>query len=114
MIIVSQDRKELINFDYGFCLSVLTGTTKQIIQIDGHKIGEYKTEERAKEILENIISAKAGKIVIQYKGHKHINDQISRAKLIRHMTDELGVISVDNDTEIKNLPNCAVFYMPEE
>ena len=54
MIIVSQDRKEIINFNYGFCLNILTGTRKQVINIDGHKIGEYKTEERAKEVLQDI------------------------------------------------------------
>ena len=55
MIIVSQDKKEIINFNGVFSLGILTGKTKQVINADGHRLAEYKTEERAKEVLQEIV-----------------------------------------------------------
>ncbi len=58
MIIVSQDKMEIINLDRvteisvsGNCICV----TDRIEQEAGYIVAEYKTEERAKEVLKEII-----------------------------------------------------------
>ncbi|MCI9247477.1 MAG: hypothetical protein HFJ30_10365 [Clostridia bacterium] len=58
MIIVSQDKTEIINFDklaeIVVCDTVIT-ITDGIQQERGLEIGKYKTEQRAKEVLQEII-----------------------------------------------------------
>ena len=63
MIIVSQDKTELINFDNIVRLSVDVNTNGKFL-IEAHNfcddfetvIGFYKTEERAKEVLQEIVN----------------------------------------------------------
>ena len=56
MIIVSQDRKKIFNFDN---ISIIHIMDNNKIWVDTEKtcnnLGTYKTEERAKEILQEII-----------------------------------------------------------
>ena len=60
MIIVSQDRegivKRIINFDNFGVLGLDEGDYTSILVEDTIKIGEYQTEERAKEVLQEIIN----------------------------------------------------------
>lgn len=58
MIIVNQDKEEIINFENMRGLMV---TDNSIVAVEsfnddeGRCLGEYKTEERAKEVLQKII-----------------------------------------------------------
>ena len=114
MLIVSQDKKEIVNFDSGFCLNILTGATKQVINIDGHKIGEYKTEERAKEILEEIVKCKTGIFAVLYERPMCNGEKIEKAKLNKKMLDRLNNVVIDSGEKIETLQGTKVYYMPEE
>lgn len=60
MIIVSQDRDLIINFDNVTVIGIAQNNSKEIDSITVDKeeqyLGEYKTEERAKEVLQEIIT----------------------------------------------------------
>lgn len=60
MIIVSQDKKSIYNFDNIKSIDIVKNEiyiTDDILINEGARIGEYDTEERADEILEEIINA---------------------------------------------------------
>lgn len=60
MIIVSQDKKSIYNFDNIKSIDIVENEiyiTDDILMDEGAKIGEYATEERAKEVLQEIIKA---------------------------------------------------------
>lgn len=58
MIIVSQDKSEIINFDRTFNIFIeKINENDYEINADGECIGDYKTEERAKEVLKEILEA---------------------------------------------------------
>ena len=61
MIIVSQDKMEIYNFNEIYRLYVddyfIIRAEKSSDNMDCAFLGEYKTEERAKEVLQEIISA---------------------------------------------------------
>lgn len=87
MIIISQDKKSIYNFDNIKSIDVLENEiflTDDILEDSGVNIAEYKTEERAKEVLQEII-----------KGYRH------------YRTAEC-----DGYTNV--LEETAVFEMPEE
>ena len=115
MLIVCQDRKEIINFDYGFNLSILTGTTKQVINIDGHKIAEYKTEERAKQVLNEIIKNYESKVLIKHKGLLNTEHERHLMKKYAFYAENSDVLVCDELKDIQYIP-CQnnVYYMPEE
>ena len=58
MIIVSQDKEEIVNFNL-ICNMFVFGSGIRCVLADGSDtiIGEYETQERAKEVLEEIIEA---------------------------------------------------------
>lgn len=60
MIIVSQDRDLIINFDNVTVIGIAQNNSKEIDSITVDKeeqyLGEYKTEERAKEVLQEIVT----------------------------------------------------------
>lgn len=60
MIIVSQDRNKIVNFDLIEVVEILPPFNKKIcdkytIKADSCFLGEYGTEERAKEVLKEIL-----------------------------------------------------------
>lgn len=58
MIIVSQDKKSIYNFDNAKSIDILENEiyiTDNILADEGVLIGVYETEERAQEVLEEII-----------------------------------------------------------
>ena len=58
MIIVSQDKKSIYNFDNIKSIDIVENEiyiTDDILMDEGARIGEYATEERAKKVLEEII-----------------------------------------------------------
>ncbi len=61
MIIVSQDKDLVINFENITVIGLATNNPKEIDSITVDKkeqyLGEYKTEERAKEVLKEIIQS---------------------------------------------------------
>lgn len=92
MIIVSQDKKSIYNFDNVKSIDVLDNEiyiTDEILRDEGALIGEYVTEERAKEVFNRIIRAyeEAGNLAFK------IND---------------------DENEISLTHNSNVFEMPEE
>lgn len=59
MIIVSQDKKKIINFER--ITEIIASGTKILVRDDiflpeGEEIAKYETEERAKEVLQEIIT----------------------------------------------------------
>lgn len=66
MIIVSQDKEEIVNFDL-ICNMFVFGSGIRCVLADGSDtiIGEYETQERAKEVLQEIV--KTHKISESYK-----------------------------------------------
>ena len=57
MIIVSQDKKTILNFDNIKSVDIVENEvyiTDDILMDEGAKIGEYVTEERANEVLQEI------------------------------------------------------------
>ena len=59
MIIISQDKKSMYNFENIKSIDIVENEvyiTDDILADTGARIGKYKTEERAKSILEDIIS----------------------------------------------------------
>lgn len=71
-------------------------------------LGRYHTEERAKEVLQEIINAYKGKCLIQFKG------AISEEQMTK-IQEKFGQdkIFFDSRSEIKQLNN-TVYEMPEE
>lgn len=62
MIIVSQDKKEIINFDRITEIATSKNNiciTDSVEQKNGYIIATYETEERAKEILKEILNVRA-------------------------------------------------------
>lgn len=66
MIIVSQDRSVIVNFDNVITIQIDNNETNKkisVYNIDSRLqviIGKYKTEERAKKVLQEIINAYKG------------------------------------------------------
>lgn len=92
MIIISQDKKSFYNLDNVKSIDVLDNgiyITDDILSDQGARIGEYATEERAKEVFNGIIRAyeKAGNLAFE------INE---------------------DETEVRLIHNSNVFEMPEE
>ena len=71
MIIVSQDKKSIYNFDNIKSIDIVKNEiyiTDDILINEGARIGEYDTEERAKEVLQEIINyASVSKINDNYQ-----------------------------------------------
>ena len=61
MIIVSQDKDLIVNFDNTTVIGIAQSNSKEIdsITVDGEEqfLAEYKTEKRAKEVLQEIVNA---------------------------------------------------------
>lgn len=75
MIIVSQNKKSFYNFDNVKSVDVLDNEiyiTDDILSDKGTRIGEYATEERAKEVLKEIVQCYAN--TEQYKCLANIVD----------------------------------------
>jgi hypothetical protein len=72
MIIVSQDRDLIINFDNVTVIGIAQNNSKEIDSITVDKeeqyLGEYKTEERAKEVLAEITEFWKNGAMSDYKG----------------------------------------------
>ncbi len=72
MIIVSQDRKKIINFERIKSIWISNDTEEYFeINADGELLGNYKTEERAEKILEYII-----KTYLSYASVKNLTGDI--------------------------------------
>lgn len=72
MIIVSQDRKKIINFERIKSIWISNDTEEYFeINADEELLGNYKTEERAEKILEYII-----KTYLSYASVKNLTGDI--------------------------------------
>lgn len=68
MIIVSQDKKSIYNFDNVKSIDRLRNEiyiTDEILADEGASIAKYNTEERAKEVLEEIIDSLQNKNLVE-------------------------------------------------
>ena len=68
MIIVSQDKKSIYNFDNVKSIDRLRNEiyiTDEILADEGASIAKYNTEERAKEVLEEIIDSLQNKSFVE-------------------------------------------------
>lgn len=75
MIIVSQDKKSIYNFDNAKSIDILDNgvfITDDILADEGTLIGEYETEERADEVKKDIVKCYAN--TEQYKCLCNINN----------------------------------------
>lgn len=70
MIILSQDEKEIINFDnIQLCRINQEGVIYVLLnEYDSFKLGKYETEERAKEVLQEITEFWRAGAMTDYKG----------------------------------------------
>ena len=72
MLIVSQDKISIYNFDNIKSIDVIEKEiyiTDNILAGAGACIGEYETEERTKEILQEIVTAYTGDGVVENEGY---------------------------------------------
>ncbi len=87
MIIVSQNREQIINFNTLSFIGLSEENMKQIVAHDVNKhvffVGIYETEERAKEVLKAITIA-YGNIKMINIPKIHIDQEISSTELIRN------------------------------
>ena len=81
MIIVSQDKYNILNFDTTINIGVEEiSTLNDIVQISAQTngntiiIGKYETEERAKEVLQEIIQAKTDFEYYKYADQSERNE----------------------------------------
>ncbi len=81
MIIVSQDKDVIINFDNIVNLVVIRNTIVSISNIEettGITIAEYETEKRAKEVLIGIMQA-----YVDSENYKYVNQFMTAQELDR-------------------------------
>lgn len=118
MIIVSQNKEQIINLDNvtrifiedfsedgdGFGIGADTNSAEN----QCWDLGYYKTEERAKEVLQEIIKAYKGKCLIQFQGNLQ-NEKIEEL----NKKYENDAIYYDLKTEIKQVTN-SIYVMPKE
>lgn len=92
MIIVSQDKNSIVNFDNVTQIFVVTDKENEnqkpyLIRYESvgdyyETLGKYAIEERAKEVLREIISMYQGSLLLQYTNNKAQEDI---AKLFKDM-----------------------------
>lgn len=108
MIIVSQDKTKIVNFDNLTQIYITqdeeeTATFIRYETVDSlyDDLGEYKTEERAKEVLQEIIDTYTRKILI--------NNNTKQQPIL----DDL-VYRVPIDSNIQYIDTNIVYEMPKE
>ena len=114
MIIVSQDKRKIVNFDNIYYIDYykIDETYEIDANIDKDKdsisLGYYKTEERAKEVLQEITKAYKGKNLLQLNG-------IYSNENIQEINDRNNneMVFCDSRAKIMRLSN-TVFEMPED
>ncbi len=88
MIIVSQNREQIVNYSNLSFIGLLNENKNQIIARDIGRnefyIGLYETEERAKEVLNQIIIAYCNNEMINIPKIE-VNQKLSSAELIRNI-----------------------------
>ena len=96
MIIVSQDRDLIINFDNVIVIGIAQNNSKEIDSITVDKeeqyLGEYKTEERAKEVLQEIYKNYADFELIRC-----INDNFQQQLIVRNKNKYFDIYEMPED-----------------
>lgn len=96
MIIVSQDRDLIINFDNVTVIGIAQNNSKEIDSITVDKeeqyLGEYKTEERAKEVLQEIYKNYADFELIRC-----INDNFQQQLIVRNKNKYFDIYEMPED-----------------
>lgn len=110
MVIVSQDRDWIFNFDNTTSIGIDEENTLKVISIAGkwNILGSYKTRERAKEVLQEIVKAYKGKILIQLQGQvpENVMEEINE-------NNKNDTIYYDLRSEVKQLTK-VIYEMPQE
>lgn len=118
MIIISQD-KEIINFDNvtrifiedfsedgdGFGIGADTNSAES----QCWDLGYYRTEERAKEVLQEIADTYKGKELIEFQTFLG-NDKLTELK---EKYERQGIIISDRSYKVKEVKK-SIYYMPEK
>lgn len=123
MIIISQDKKQIINWDNITRISIEependNKNKKYYIGADTNsaesmvwELGEYDTEERAKEVLQEIIDAYKGKLLIKFQTILHKSSLERLRKQYKNQAIIYDQRSEVND--VKNVNN-VIYYVPEK
>lgn len=105
MLIVSQNKEVLVNFDVSAGIEIAEGTTKTVITsyITGcsYLLGEYSTKAKALKVLDMIQEAYANEKLVDYTAYL-------QQKEIEKM-DNSTILALRNELIKK-----AVFQMPED
>lgn len=105
MLIISQNKEVLVNFDVSAGIEIAEGTTKTVITsyITGcsYLLGEYSTKAKAMKVLDMIQEAYANEKLVDYTTHL-------QQKEIEKM-DDSTILALRNELMKK-----AVFQMPED
>lgn len=87
MIIVNQDKDLIVNFENVTVIGIAEGNCKEIASIttNGEEqfLGEYETEERAKEVLNEI-----RKVYKCSESYKHTRDFTTQGGIVKRMDEE--------------------------
>lgn len=115
MIIISQDKDAILNFDNIEAIRLMRSETEQrnliaIDMLDGERysVARYETEERAKEVLTQIIDTYKGKTIIKFR------TVLGKDKLdeLMQLYEYAGVIVQDETYKTKETKK-EIYYMPE-
>lgn len=118
MIIVSQNKKEIVeNLNLGIRGTGEYNKNYTIYNTEiGTVLGEYKTEERAKEILQDILKKmKSFKYLLKSKRETNL-EMIRKAKEYFERINGIDLIVDDENFEILPLGNneTIIYEMPED
>lgn len=110
MVIVNQDRDWIFNFDNTTSIGIDEENTLKVISIAGkwNILGSYRTRERAKEVLQEIVKAYKGKILIQIQGQ--VPDNVMEEINEKNKND---AVYYDLRSEVKQLTK-VIYEMPQE
>ena len=119
MILVSQDKDVIINFDNIVNLVVINNTIVSIGNVEettGITIAEYETEKRAKEVLKEIIKKVNNQKFLLKPKVKVKQETIEAAKAYFERINGIDLIVDDDNFEIIPIGNSAItiYEMPEK
>lgn len=123
MIIVSQDKEDIINFNNCISLSIKIEEFKDnagymiLATTNSYQgcIAIYKSKERAKEVLHEITKNYESKLLINFKGLLNNEHEKDIMKKYNSLSENTSVLVSDDRKDFQYIP-CQknVYYMPEE
>lgn len=118
MVIVNQDKDWIFNFDNTTSIGIDEENTLKVISIAGkwNILGNYKTKERAKEVLQDILENLNKKRYLLKPKTILKNINIEDAKEYFEGINNIKLIATDNLFDIESIGNneTIIYQMPEE